>query len=128
MYIIRFDGSTISLVTSGILSGALLNTVATTINVNGIDYAVFISGYNIDFVTLITNNKGKKEVSLVSGEIPANRDYAAVTTINVNGIDYAVFISYLKYVDIFTLITNSDGEKEVSLVASAEKLSVASGF
>ena len=128
MYIIRFDGSTISLVTSGILSGTLPNTVATTINVNGIDYAVFISGYNIDFVTLITNNKGKKEVSLISGEIPANRDYAAATTINVNGIDYAVFISYLKYVDIFTLITNSDGEKEVSLVASAEKLSVASGF
>ena len=101
---------------------------ATTINVNGIDYAVFGGGGDDSnpnkVIDIISFDSTTKKINLVaSGNLSIARKYLAATTINVNGIDYAVFGgggSSSKVVDIITLITNSNGEKEVSLVASGE--------
>ena len=79
------------------LSIARSELAATTINVGGIDYAVFgggeINGRGSKVVDIISFNPTSKEISLVAhGEyLSVARGFLAATTINVNGIDYAVF-------------------------------------
>ena len=98
MDVIGFDGNTISLVTSGeYLSVARTNLAVTTINVNGVDYAVFGGGYTVDTFTDSTvvdviGFDGNTISLVTSGEYLSVARYSlTATTINVNGTDYAVF-------------------------------------
>lgn len=66
--IIGFDGSNVT-IKSGTLPTTDSGLSLTTINVNGIGYAVFggsrTNPSGVYIVTLITNDKGEKEVSIV---------------------------------------------------------------